>query len=52
IFKGVHYEICVIVNGREYVVHTTKSARIGEVVGLTVEPENIHVMEVEGVGNE
>ncbi len=46
IFKGVHYEICVIVNGKEYVIHTTKRATIGDTVGLTVEPENIHVMEV------
>ncbi|QVK19230.1 ABC transporter ATP-binding protein [Mycoplasmatota bacterium] len=46
IFKGVHYEICVIVNGKEYVIHTTKPASIGDIVGLTVEPEDIHVMEV------
>lgn len=46
IFKGVHYEICVIVNGKEYVIHTTKTASIGDIVGLTVEPEDIHVMEV------
>ncbi len=52
IFKGVHYEICVIVNGKEYVVHTTKNATIGDIVGLTVEPQDIHVMEVGVVLNE
>lgn len=46
IFKGVHYEICVLVNGREYVIHTTKSSTVGEEVGLDVEPQDIHVMEV------
>lgn len=51
IFKGVHYEICVMVNETEYVIHTTKSANVGEVVGLDVEPQDIHVMEV-GVNSE
>ena len=40
-----------MVNDTEYVIHTTKSANVGDVVGLKVEPEDIHVMEV-GVNNE
>ncbi|MCL1949286.1 MAG: ABC transporter ATP-binding protein [Turicibacter sp.] len=44
IFKGVHYEILVMVGDREYVVHATKSASIGSKVGLFVSPEDIHVM--------
>lgn len=44
IFKGVHYEINVIVENREYTIHTTKHRSIGDKVGLTVEPNNIHVM--------
>lgn len=44
IFKGVHYEICVIVNGREYVIHTTKTAIVGDIIGLNVNPEDIHIM--------
>ncbi|HAX71927.1 MAG TPA: spermidine/putrescine ABC transporter ATP-binding protein, partial [Firmicutes bacterium] len=46
IFKGVHYEIIVMVDGREYIVHSTESAEVGATVGLTVAPADIHVMEV------
>ncbi|MFH0993794.1 MAG: TOBE domain-containing protein, partial [bacterium] len=44
IFRGVHYEINVMVEGREYTIHTTKTREIGDRVGLSVEPDNIHVM--------
>jgi spermidine/putrescine transport system ATP-binding protein len=44
IFKGVHYEINVIVENREYTIHTTKHRNIGDKVGLWVEPHNIHIM--------
>ncbi|MDD3478188.1 MAG: ABC transporter ATP-binding protein [Candidatus Izemoplasmatales bacterium] len=44
LFKGVHYEINVIVEGREYTIHTTKYRAIGDTVGLSVEPQNIHIM--------
>ncbi len=44
IFKGVHYEINVIVENREYTIHTTKHRSIGDKVGLSVEPNNIHIM--------
>lgn len=46
IFKGVHYEIIVMVDGREYIVHSTQSAEVGAEVGMTVAPADIHVMEV------
>ena len=46
LFKGVHYEIIVMVEGREYIVHSTQSAEVGAEVGMTVAPEDIHVMEV------
>ena len=46
IFKGVHYEIIVMVEGREYIVHSTQSAEVGTEVGMTVSPADIHVMEV------
>ncbi len=51
IFKGVHYEIIVYVNEREYIIHSTQSATVGATVGLDVAPEDIHVMEVEGLIN-
>lgn len=44
IFKGVHYEMCIDVNGREWVAHNTKPHLVGEKVGLTVDPFNIQVM--------
>lgn len=44
LFKGVHYEINVIVDRHEYTIHTTKYRDVGDKVGLTVEPTNIHVM--------
>ena len=46
IFKGVHYEIIVMVEGREYIVHSTQSAEVGAEVGMTVAPADIHFMEV------
>ena len=47
-FKGVHYEIIVMVQDREYVIRSTKSAQVGETVFMTVSPSNIHVMELGG----
>ncbi|MGI6392449.1 MAG: spermidine/putrescine ABC transporter ATP-binding protein [Candidatus Izemoplasmatales bacterium] len=44
IFKGVHYEINVMVSGHEYTIHTTKYRNVGDKIGLAVEPQNIHVM--------
>jgi spermidine/putrescine transport system ATP-binding protein len=44
IFKGVHYEINVMVEGHEYTIHTTKFRDIGQKIGLSVEPDLIHVM--------
>lgn len=44
IFKGVHYEICVDVNGKEYVIHSIRSREIGDEVSINFSPEDIHVM--------
>lgn len=44
IFKGVHYEMHVMVNGYEWLVHSTVSTPIGAEVGLCVEPSNIQIM--------
>mgnify|MGYP000928265419 CR=1 FL=1 len=43
-FKGVHYEMHVMVNGYEWLVHSTVSSPIGAEVGLSVEPSNIQIM--------
>ena len=44
IFKGVHYEMCLNVNGREWVSHSTRPRLVGETVGIQIDPFNIQVM--------
>ena len=43
-FKGVHYEIGVMVGNLYLVVHSTKAAKVGEEVGLSITPDDIHIM--------
>jgi len=44
LFKGVHYEIVVETEDREFLVHTTDNSEINKEVGLHFFPEDIHVM--------
>lgn len=44
IFMGVHNEIRADVKGYEYLIHSTKSAEVGQRIGLRVDPDEIHVM--------
>lgn len=45
LFRGVHYEICCYdEEGNEWLVHSTKKAKVGDTIGLYFEPEAIHVM--------
>jgi len=44
VFKGVHYEMVVENCVRDYVVHSTVMKPKGTRVGMSVLPENIHVM--------
>ncbi len=44
IFKGVHYELDVMANGYEWLVHTTKHIPEGTKVGILVTPFNIQIM--------
>ena len=44
IFKGMHYEITVESGKNEIVAQSVYSARVGDRVGVQVEPDNIHVM--------
>ncbi|GBU11021.1 spermidine/putrescine ABC transporter ATPase [Erysipelotrichaceae bacterium] len=50
IFKGVHYEIIVEDENKEYIIHTTKAALVDTVVGLEFTPEDIHVMRITSNG--
>ena len=44
IFKGMHYEITVLSGKNEIVSQTVHSAKVGDNVGIHVEPDNIHIM--------
>lgn len=44
IFKGVHYEITILANGYEWLVHTTQMHPAGSHVGIHVIPFNIQIM--------
>ena len=48
IFKGVHYELCVDINGNDYVVHTYENVKTGEQVGLSIDAYEICLMKVDG----
>ncbi len=43
-FKGVHYEMLVESDSFIWKVHSTNMAPVNTLVGLTVIPENIHIM--------
>ena len=47
VFKGVHFEICLMVDGKELVTHQYENAKVGEKLGLKVDPYEIHLMKVE-----
>jgi spermidine/putrescine transport system ATP-binding protein len=44
IFKGVHFELCVMIDGKEFVVHTYENHPVGEIIGLKVDSFEIHLM--------
>lgn len=48
IFKGVHYELCADINGIEFVIHTYEDVKVGDTVGLSVDPYEICLMKVDG----
>ncbi len=44
LFKGVHYEMEVHANGREWLVHSTDLSPVGSEVGIKVDPFDIQIM--------
>ena len=44
IFKGIHYQILVQCGRYEIEIQSTSAPTVGETVGLTVQPDGIHVM--------
>ena len=47
LFKGVHNEYEVLVKGEKLLVHTYESYEVGQPIGLTIDPYEIHMMKVE-----
>lgn len=52
VFKGVHFEHCVIIQEKELIVHTYEFVKVGEQIGLNVDPYEIHLMKKEMVDAE
>ena len=48
IFKGVHYELIVEIEGQEFIVHTYEDVKTGEDVGLKIDAYEICLMKVDG----
>ncbi len=48
VFKGVHFEICAIIADMEFVIHNYENASVGDKIGLSVDPYEIHLMKVNG----
>jgi len=44
LFKGVHFEIIVNAAGRDWMIHSTKNQQVGALVGLSLKPNDIHIM--------
>jgi spermidine/putrescine transport system ATP-binding protein len=44
VFKGIHYEIIVESGKYEMVIQSTKTPKVGEEVGMCLEPDGIHIM--------
>ena len=51
IFKGVHYEMVVLANGYEFIVHDYHKFDPSSQVGLLVKPDDIHIMKKERTCN-
>ncbi len=51
IFKGVHYQMTMMVGRTEVVMQNTKYYPEGEKVGIKISPDNIHIMQKEFVSN-
>ncbi|MGN1249751.1 MAG: spermidine/putrescine ABC transporter ATP-binding protein [Candidatus Spyradocola sp.] len=44
VFKGVHYEMMIKTDAFTWMVHSTQSRQVGQRVGLSVIPFDIHIM--------
>ncbi len=44
VFKGVHYEMMVDSGDFEWMIHSTDPQAVGSTVGMTITPDDIHIM--------
>ena len=44
VFKGIHYEITVQVGKFEFVIQSTQSRCVGDLIGMNIAPDAIHLM--------
>ena len=44
IFKGVHFEMSVRCHDCQWLIHSTVAQKVGEEIGMRVDPFNIHIM--------
>ena len=51
IFKGVHYQMTMMVGRSEVVIQSTKGYDVGEKVFIQIAPQDIHIMKKEFVSN-
>ena len=51
VFKGIHYEITVQVGKYEVVVQSTESRKEGDIIGLNIAPDGIHLMKPKYTSN-
>ncbi len=43
-FKGVHYEMIVDIGGFKWMIQSTDEQKVGDNIGLFIEPDAIHIM--------
>jgi len=43
-FRGVHYEFIVDVQGFKWLIQSTDVQQVGDVIGLSIKPDEIHIM--------
>ena len=43
-FKGVHYDTIVDFKGYKWLIQTTDYHEVGEVIGIILNPDDIHIM--------
>ena len=44
VFKGVHFEMRVEQAGYEWIIHSTRASQPGEMIGMNIGPDEIHIM--------